>query len=49
MEMFESFGFDRDISDLWEPITDDAYWWRDKDGVFSRKERSTKPLPVKSR
>jgi hypothetical protein len=49
MEIFESFGFDQEVTKLWDPITDDAVWSRDADGTFSRTEREVRPLPLRAR
>ncbi|KAJ5140422.1 hypothetical protein N7448_003830 [Penicillium atrosanguineum] len=49
MEIFESFGFDQEVTKLWDPITDDAVWSRDADGSFYRSEREMRPLPLRAR
>ncbi|KAH8820750.1 FAD binding domain protein [Xylogone sp. PMI_703] len=49
MEMFESFGIDREITQAWEPITGWALWCRDAKGNLGRSDRLDNPTPLRCR
>ncbi|GIC86188.1 uncharacterized protein Aud_002553 [Aspergillus udagawae] len=49
MEMFESFGLDQEITQVWEPITGWALWCRNAEGTLARSDRMDNPTPVRCR
>ncbi|RHZ63464.1 uncharacterized protein CDV56_109012 [Aspergillus thermomutatus] len=49
MEMFESFGIDQEITQVWEPITGWALWCRNAEGTLARSDRMDNPTPVRCR